>query len=361
MSEKFLTGRIFLSTDHEADRSIREMRKRLDELRKQTPIDVLQLQDRGRVKRRLGWMFEEFDRKRRATIDIMSKDRDIATIFFINICRQGEADAAVRQDIASSLGDPEAEILFKTMLLEGVSGSRIFVSFSREMVRDWVSARYHDFLLNAWRNVFPDLERIVLEHRSSRSAVSSIECRALYAASLHPAEAPDRPLLCRVKWFDVIRGFGSIEPEDGSGEILLTVTLVRMHGISRVRRGVLMRCHVAWRSKVRSVVAILDIDESTALPEIDGVRPQDVPKEGALSAQSWQRAMVKWFNRLRGFGFLMLEDGAADVFVHMETVRQSGLSGLQSGQIVQVRVVRRPRGAVAAEMRPDIRDRTHVH
>ena len=51
----------------------------------------------------------------------------------------------------------------------------------------------------------------------------------------------------------------------------------------------------------------------------------------------WERAMVKWFNRVRGFGFLMRAEGTPDVFVHMETLRRFGFTELRPGQMVLVR------------------------
>jgi len=47
------------------------------------------------------------------------------------------------------------------------------------------------------------------------------------------------------------------------------------------------------------------------------------------------KGTVKWFNMDKGFGFIGLDDGSKDVFVHISAVERSGLSGLREGQNVE--------------------------
>jgi CspA family cold shock protein len=59
---------------------------------------------------------------------------------------------------------------------------------------------------------------------------------------------------------------------------------------------------------------------------------------------------VKWFNSMKGFGFIQPEDGSADVFVHISAVERSGIGNLNEGQKLSFEAVRDPRrGKVSAE------------
>jgi cold shock protein len=59
--------------------------------------------------------------------------------------------------------------------------------------------------------------------------------------------------------------------------------------------------------------------------------------------------IVKWFNPTKGFGFIELEDGSKDAFVHISSVEGSGLSTLAEGQKVSYELVSGREGKMAAE------------
>lgn len=58
---------------------------------------------------------------------------------------------------------------------------------------------------------------------------------------------------------------------------------------------------------------------------------------------------VKWFNKVKGFGFIQPEDGSKDVFVHISAVERAGLGDLAEGQRVAFEVVKGKDGKLSAE------------
>ena len=154
-----------------------------------------------------------------------------------------------------------------------------------------------------------------------------------------------------IKWFDVSKGYGFIVPDNGLPDILLHVTCLRRDGFQTAYEGARVVAEVLQRPKGLQCFRILSMDESTA------IHPSTLPPARThvtvTPTSGLERAQVKWFNRLRGFGFLTRGEGTPDIFVHMETLRRFGIAELRPGQTVLVRFGPGPKGMMAAEVRPD--------
>jgi len=61
---------------------------------------------------------------------------------------------------------------------------------------------------------------------------------------------------------------------------------------------------------------------------------------------------VKWFNDSKGYGFISLDDGSKDVFVHHASIEGEGFKTLTEGQRVEFEVVQGQKGPAAEKVRP---------
>ena len=65
-----------------------------------------------------------------------------------------------------------------------------------------------------------------------------------------------------------------------------------------------------------------------------------------------QKGKVKWFNAVKGYGFITPDVGGTDVFAHFSAIQGRGYRSLNEGQEVEFEVKDGPKGPQAAEIRP---------
>ncbi|MCP5086059.1 MAG: cold shock domain-containing protein [Rhodobacteraceae bacterium] len=156
-----------------------------------------------------------------------------------------------------------------------------------------------------------------------------------------------------VKWFDSNKGFGFIADDEGGNDILLHANVLRNFGHSSVVEGTRIEVEVTQSQRGLQAVEITTLN----IPEVDintalrGIAELGIDFAALDTSGPLTPARVKWFDKVKGFGFVNVFESSEDVFVHMEVLRAYGMSELVQGEAICVRTAAGPRGKMAVEVR----------
>ena len=128
-----------------------------------------------------------------------------------------------------------------------------------------------------------------------------------------------------VKFFNAQKGFGFIQQETGGEDIFVHISAVERAGLEGLAEGQELEFNLVDRGgkvsaqDLQVVGDVIEVEQRSAAPR------RELTGEKATGT-------VKFFNSMKGFGFLTRDDGQPDAFVHISAVERSGLSGINEGE-----------------------------
>ncbi|MEH3102304.1 MAG: cold shock domain-containing protein [Sphingomonas phyllosphaerae] len=185
-------------------------------------------------------------------------------------------------------------------------------------------------------------------HDGPGTSSEGVELHAETTGGLSPAVALSGVL----KWFDATRGFGFIVPDDAAmGDVLLHFSVLQAYGRRTLPEGTRLEGLAAqgprgWQATEISTLDLAAAAETVRDRDRERLAPELAPDDAAAQAQ-WEEVSVKWFNRIKGYGFLVALARPGDIFVHMETLRRAGIADVEPEQRLRARVVQGRKGPLA--------------
>jgi cold shock protein len=165
-----------------------------------------------------------------------------------------------------------------------------------------------------------------------------------------PVNAPSGPPVSEVvKWFRPEKGFGFVALSGGSGDAFLLGSVLAQSGINAIQPGETLEVRVGPGHKGPHVTEVLSVGSSTAVPM--ALRRASTQPTTSTGPSVEETGTVKWFNADKGYGFVAMNGGGKDLFVHVSALDRSGIAALSEGQTVVVDVVEGRKGPKAARIR----------
>lgn len=155
-----------------------------------------------------------------------------------------------------------------------------------------------------------------------------------------------------VKWFNTTKGFGFVKPADGSPDAFLHMGAMEAAGLPAPGEGAVISCEIGAGKKGPQVFRVMSVSGGATRPASYGAaQPAPRSERPSVAGAIEVGCTVRWYCPVRGYGFLIADDGAADIFVNAAVLRDADIRQLDKDQRVVGAVVTTPKGREARAIR----------
>jgi CspA family cold shock protein len=148
----------------------------------------------------------------------------------------------------------------------------------------------------------------------------------------------------KIKWFNGTKGYGFVTLDNG-GDAFCHASVLQSAGHQELPPGATIVCDLADSQRGMQVVAIHNVDLTTA----EASAPRGPRREfgggsrfgggggyhSSPSSGPMSEGKVKFFNDQKGFGFVMPDNGAGDIYLHASALRRSGVQAVEPDQRIR--------------------------
>jgi len=143
-----------------------------------------------------------------------------------------------------------------------------------------------------------------------------------------------------VKFFNAGKGFGFIQQDAGGEDVFVHISAVERAGLEGLAEGQQLKFQLVDRG---GKISASDLE---VVGDVIEVQKREAPQRQLTGERA--TGTVKFFNGMKGFGFITRDDGQADAFVHISAVERSGMSGLNEGDRLEFDIEVDRRGKYSA-------------
>jgi cold shock protein len=143
-----------------------------------------------------------------------------------------------------------------------------------------------------------------------------------------------------VKFFNAHKGFGFIQQDAGGEDVFVHISSVERAGLEGLAEGQQLEFTLVDRG------GKISASDLVVVGDVIAVQQKEAPQRELTGERA--TGTVKFFNGMKGFGFITRDDGQADAFVHISAVERSGMQSLNEGDRLEFDIEVDRRGKYSA-------------